>query len=347
MRTIIQKANSFSLNVNNPTAFVRSDKLFKGITETKALIHSIVLQMNISTSDKVSETDVLGTLTLESTSKGIITSIPLQLYFEYLRRLNIPVYSYFPMTSPFNNVLIFPLLFAVAEGIRPKDTYLISEKCEDYYISLNAKELTGKTYTKYEIIPYIIAEKNLNVYIPADSFIYYTSDTIQTGLYKSKLNIQGASSFIIAKNDFSALPSGLGISIYVDGEKRIDVQDFRMLNYYSSLVNPRPQTTADFSSNYIFFISTLDKKLAKISRSSEFVIEFNNPSSAFDVVCLYRKISAMPIAEVENLLKRIGKTPSETYKILPVASTGAINVYQKKRISGKMIDFSTDSRVSL
>ncbi|MEO0134575.1 MAG: hypothetical protein ABIK72_07475 [candidate division WOR-3 bacterium] len=340
MRTIIGKANPIILNPSNPTQYVRSDRLFTGIFQSKSLIHSIMLKINVGTSARVDE-KCLGSLILED-SKGRITTIDLLFYKKFLEYIyNLQLYE---VSTDSNYLLHLPLYFATLEGIRPKDTYLVAEKCNDYFIMVNGRIITGITYNSYTITPYIIGEKNLKAYIPSEGFYFETRDTIPSGRYTSKLNIQGATSFILVKSDYTDFPDNLEIYIDVDGENRVSLDDFMILNTTFQYLSERKATS--YSKKVIVFKSTLDKKLAKVSRNSNFILTFNNPSSAFDVVAIYKRLHTPSAVETTELLKRMNVEITNKVLPVPIDHTGKYNP-SVKPIARKVIDFENEERVKI
>jgi len=335
MRTLVSKANVINISVVDPTAPVQSDKLFQGRFGHKTLIHSLLLKFKIVyTGEADPGLANLGNITLK-TSEGDYPPIPLRMLANILPYLGTPVYQI--PASGTEWTCYIPVPFALLKGCRPKDGYVVAEKCNDYYIELSGA-VNGVTLTSFRCTPILIGEANNNVAIPSDCYLKYTTDEIPAGVdYMSKVVVIGAGGWIaIQKSDYADFVAGDHLRLYVDGVKQQEYESIldcsRVWN--SVLQSHGQHIGADTTPDDLILVPlTLDKKMAKISRNSQVQLEFFNSGQAeYTIRVMYQPIRPLTSAEAFKLAKRQNPNLQEndlSIQPLPVDLIGNLNPIAK------------------
>jgi hypothetical protein len=336
MRVQVDRANQIALNVVDVTAPVNSDPLFKNQFAHKTLVHSLLLHICITTDSKPNATVAsLGRLTLASTQDGELWTIPLDVMLACFPQVNIPAAT----IGPADDITEFwiPVPFTMFKGIRGKDSYLVSEKCNDYYLTLTGAAENGVTYLSYVCRIILIGEQNNYVAVPTDGSLKFQTDALAGSgeWYDTKLNIIGASWICLVKSDGADFLATDQLKLTLDG---------KTIQYFNSILD------ASFVYDHInqcehngllgAFVNdpavitlpiSLDKKMAKTSRSSQFIISILT-AAPYTVCAFYQRIRQPSPDEVQKLIQRQNRNVHDADpKILRVGvdSTGKRNAFVK------------------
>lgn len=335
MRVRMKELNLITLDVADLTNPVHSDKLFQGMFATKMLVDRLMLEIKITedgVGDDVTEAS-LGWLTFMSTA-GIEFTIPLRFLFYALPELGVPCH-----VRTITNGLVYtiPIPFGLFQGFRAKDTYLVSEKCKDYYIEINGAIESGVNYVSYTVKPYVIGERSRKISIPSHGKLHYTTDDIPANTWhESKLEIIGATWVVLAQSDYADFDENDHLKLTVDGESCYQIMDVRRINRaYASVRHSRDDTHGNdvIPDKLIVLLVSLDRKMGKISRSSKYTIDFMSDGT-MTLLGLWQEVKGQTVEESLDLAKRQGidKLISVTdpmLKIMPVDVTGRLNLRVK------------------
>lgn len=333
MRVQIAEANVINLNPAAVGTPVIGTDLFQGMFMTKSLIWGFLLEIEMVGDGIGADPTVasLGNMTIKSSREGDFPTLPLRFLYEALPYIGVPCYT----EAIANGIRVtIPVPFALVKGVRPKDTYLVSEKCEDFFLQFHGTVEAGVTLTSYSILPINIAEANRNVCLPSLGNIRYTTDDIPAGVdYKSKAFIQGASWVILAKSDYADFARTDRFKLIVDGRTMHTVSTITRENRCFAAIN---QSRYEYVGNdsipdkLVVLPLSLDKKMAKISRNSQFIMEFNSVAG-WTLQALYQPFEPLNESESLTLAQRQNTDIVITPEILPapVDMTGRIQVAAK------------------
>lgn len=333
MRVQVAEANIVNLNVANIAAPVISDDLFQGMFMTKSLIWGFLLEITIKGDGIEADPTIasLGYMTIKSSREGDYPRLPLRFLYEALPFLGVPCYT----EAVVNGIRVtIPIPFALIKGMRPKDTYLVSEKCEDFFVEFYGQQEGAVVYTEYSILPINIAEGNRNVCLPSMGNIRYASDDIPVGVdYKSKAFVQGASWVVLAKSDYTDFTRTDRFKLIVDGKTMQNVSTmFRESRVFAAVNQSRYEYVgADTIPDHLVVLPlSLDKKMAKISRNSQFIMEFFT-LEGFTLQALFQPFEPLNESESLNLAQRQNPDLVITPSVLPapVGADGRIQLTAK------------------
>ena len=339
MRTQVAEANVINL-APNITVPVIGDKEFQGMFMTKTLIWGILLEIEIKGDGIEADPTIasLGYMTIKSSREGDFPRLPLRFLYEALPFLGVPCYT----EAVANGIRVtIPIPFALIKGMRPKDTYLVSEKCEDFFLEFYGTQEGAVVYTTYSILPINVGEACHNTVLPSMGNIRYASDDIPAGVdYKSKAFIQGASWAILAKSDYADFARTDRFRLIVDGKTMQNVSVImRESRVFAAINQARYEYIgADTIPDHLIFLPlSLDKKMAKISRNSQFIMEFNSQTN-WTLQALYQPLEPLNESESLSLARRQNEDITITPEVLPapVGTDGRIQVAAKP-IFRKMI----------
>jgi len=332
VRTQVAEANVINL-APNITVPVIGSELFQGMFMTKTLIWGFLLEIEIVGDAIEADPTVasLGYMTIKSSREGDFPRLPLRFLYEALPYLGVPCYT----EAITNGIRVtIPIPFALIKGMRPKDTYLVSEKCEDFFLEFYGTQEGAVVYTKYSILPINVGEACHNTVLPSMGNIRYATDAIPAGVdYKSKAFIQGASWVILAKSNFADFVATDRFKLIVDGKTMQTVSKIMRESRVFAAVNQSryEYIGADTIPDKLVFIPlSLDKKMAKISRNSQFIMEFNS-ATAWTLQSLYQPLEPLNESESLSLAKRQNEDLVITSSVLPapVGADGRIQVRAK------------------
>jgi hypothetical protein len=335
MRVQVAEANVINLNPLNIAAPVIGTDLFQGHFMTKSLIWGFLLEITMKGDGVEADPTAasLGWMTIKSSREGDFPRLPLYFLYQALPFLGVPCYT--EVLAPVNGIRVtIPIPFALIKGVRPKDTYLVSEKCEDFFLEFHGTQEGAVVYTEYSILPILIAEANRNVCLPSMGNIRYASDDIPANVdYKSKMFVQGASWAILAKSDYTDFARTDRFKLIVDGKTMQTVSTIMRESRVFSAVNQSryEYLGADVvPDNFVILPLSLDKKMAKISRNSQQIMEFHSTTS-WTVHALYQPFEPLNESESLNLAQRQNTDIVITPEILPapVGMTGRIQLGAK------------------
>lgn len=334
MRVQLGEANVINLNPLNVTAPVIGTDLFQGSFMTKTLIWGFLLEIEMKGDGIGANPTALGSLgnmTIKSSREGDFPTLPLYFLYLALPYLGIPCYT----EAIANGIRItIPIPFALLKGMRPKDTYLVSEKCEDFSLQFHGTAEALVVYTHYSILPILIGEANRNVCLPSMGNLRYTTDDIPAGVdYKSKAFIQGASWVVLAKSDYANFVATDRFKLIVDGKTMHSVSKImRESRAFAAINQSRYEYIgADMiPDNIVILPLSLDKKMAKISRNSQNIMEFNS-AAGWTLQALYQPFEPLNESESLNLAQRQNTDLVITPEILPapVGADGRIQIGAK------------------
>jgi hypothetical protein len=339
MRLLQQDANPINLNVANLNQYVTSDKLFVGTFGSKSLVHTLMLEFEIEYGlGAVPTSASLGNLVIKSTSEGIITTLPLNMVYQSWPFLGVPCYTE-ALVAPTRVKYTIPIPFALIKGIRAKDTYLLSEKCNDFYIEINGTAEVAVVYVHYTITPYILGEKSTNIAIPSDGYVQHSTDQIPANVwYNIKFMPQGATFLVLAKQDFAPFLDTDMLRVAVDGNVMIQAnQIHRVSRTFKHINELREGYTAvdDVPKCLVIVPFSLDKKMAKISRSSNYQMSiYTTSAGGYTLMGLWQVLKGVDASKAISLVKRQGLTEAEVgdpnTTITEIDATGQIKPSAKK-----------------
>lgn len=352
-RNLFEANNPVQLNLADVSQQFTSDKLFVGKLAHKALIHSILLHIYIEGQGGNGGAPTiasLGNFSLHSTSDGKLFEIPLRLWATIAPNLAVPIYTLGGGGQDLFIEFTIPIPFALIQGLRGKDSYLVSEKCNDYYFQINGTPENGVDYICYTITPEIIAERTNYIALPSKAPLVFVQDTIpNTGQwYNSKLNITGASWLAFCKSDFANFVATESIALTIDG---IEMQTYnnalRMNRVYAYTQQHRSHFMGldTIPDNVLIFPLLWDSKAAKLTRSSLFEIKVRNPGQAdFRLMAMYQPVQSLTANEAFALAKRqspafISEAEIASIRKVPVDAGGKLNPIQAKDLYAKIYKF--------
>lgn len=332
MRALYGESNSIDLSVSDVTQPKNSDQLFKGIFASKCLIDRVLLEIEIVDDGGGTVTDAsLGDLTIMSTREGNIQTLPLRFLYKALPNMGVTCKEEAITNGKRYHI---PIPFGLLKGTRPKDTYLVSEKCNDFFFEIRGAD-EGLTYVTYKIRPLIIAEKSLNAVLPSKGYLRYVTDDIPASVwYDSHIRVKAPTFVVFALSDYADFVHTDEVRLTVDSEVKAQLSDIIRFNRIYASVHMSHHlegvVTDTIPDDVIIVPLTLDKKMAKISRSSEYQFAFKF-ASAKTVRCLYQVVEPMTGEEARDIAKRQGVVVNDKYiKLVPVDETGRLNPNAKQ-----------------
>lgn len=331
-RLLVNRSNVKGLTLASVTTPTRSDELFQGAIKHKALADGIELFIDITATGGNPTIASLGDFTLESTQDGKLFTIPLRFWATVCPFLGLP--TFIASGTGYYKIYI-PIPFGIFQGVRAKDTFLVAEKCNDYFIEITGAAEAGLTYTKYNFKPIIMGEANNNVYIPSEGPIYFKSETIPAGSwYRLKANHVGPTFIAFCKSDYANFVATDMIRLYVDGKLMQEYDAVHDMNRVFQYIRQRQghHIAADTTPDNLLTMPLLnDKKAAKISRSSIYEIEYYT-AVGFTIWTIAQCIKPLTSNQGLRLAQRQNPNIADddpSIRPTPIDTNGKPNPYQK------------------